>query len=171
MPYKQVHARFAKSDYTTWQLYLLAVAIVICAGLYLPIPLVVLAVESFEASLAPYDWITVIGIQGVVIGFAAEFLYEQGDRYAKKAESNLYTDKDGFLFRRLAIMIGIAAIVSYAVPESIRVFTDYLVIQSLAAILGGAILLIHRESSHWNVETEAPALAAAGMLAIGPTIL
>jgi len=165
-----LHSRVKHSKYKPWQVYLLAAAIVICASLYFDIILLTDALRSLERAASRLQWIVILAIQGVLIGFVAEYLYEQGDGYAKVG-SNEFDSKDKTLAARVGIMTGVSAVITLAVPSAVRSVAEYLVIQTVGAVIVLGILLVHESSSDWNPETEWPALAAGVLLAAAPTVL
>lgn len=170
MHLQEIHVRVKESNYKPWQVYLLAFSVIACFGLYYDIRLLIEALRSLEGAVTGFEWIAILAIQGVVIGFAAEFLYEQGDRYAK-AGSNLFGSKDRTLVFRIGVMTGISAVITLLVPSFIRDFTEYLVIQSTGGLILLGILLVHEGSSDWNRSTELPAILAGALLALAPSFL
>jgi hypothetical protein len=165
-----IHRRVRESDYKPWQIYLLTVSLLVCTGLYFDFSLITVGLQSLEETASELEWFVILAMQGIVIGFAAEVIYEQGNGYAK-AGSNLFGSKDKILVARVGIMTGISGIVTVVVPSAVRSFTEYLVIQTFGGVILLGILLVHVGSSDWNPSTEWPALLAGSLLAVAPTLL
>lgn len=166
---KSIHAKFSASSYKTWQLYLLAFAAIVSCGLYLHIQLVEAAVRSIENTASSSKQIVLHGVQGVLIGFVAEYLYVQGDSYAK-AVSRQFSTKDRILAVRIGVMTVLSVIITRSVPTLIEAHTEFLVVQTSGAIVALGILLVHKGSSNWNLRTEWPGVLAGILLAIGPSL-
>lgn len=167
---KIIHGRVEESRYKTWQVYLLTASTIAALGIYLELEFVISTLRIIENTISGWNWIAVLGIQGILIGFVAEFLYEQGDGYAKSA-SHLFGSKDRTLFFRIGIMTAVSGVITKVVPPVLRTSTDYLTLQSAGAIITLGILLVHTGSSDWNPETEWPAIVGGILLAISPSIL
>lgn len=170
MKLTDIHRWIDGSEYKTWQVYLLLISIVVTLGIYFDVEGVSSVLHLAERSLSEWDWLALLGIQGVLIGFVAEFLYEQGDSYAKSA-SHLFGSKDRTLFFRIGVMTAVSGIITQVVPPVLESSTEYITIQSFGAIIVLGILLIHIESSNWNPETEWPAIVAGILLATSPSLL
>lgn len=166
-----IHRLIKDSDYKTWQIYLLAISLIVCVGLYYDLGPVTDLLKSFEGTATGIQWIVILAIQGVLIGFAAEFVYEQGDRYAKTGDSTDFGSKDKILLARVGMMTVISATVTILAPSMIRSLAEYFVIQTAGATILLGIVLVHLGSSKWNPSTEWPALLAGGLLALAPSIL
>lgn len=167
---REIHAMIVESDHKTWQLYLLIAATLVCASLYFDIGPFTDALRTLEGSAAGLEWFVILAIQGTVIGFVAEFLYEQGDRYVKVGD-NEFDTKDRALGFRIGAMTAVSAIVTVAVPRFVEAATEYLVIQTFGAVIVLGILLVHLGSPEWDPLTEWPALTAGVMLAVAPSVL
>lgn len=170
MKLKEIHHRVKASKYKPWQIYLLAIAVLDGLGLYFQIGIISSSHRMFEQTVSGLDWLAILGIQGVLIGFVAEFLYEQGDQYAKSA-SHLFGSKDRTLFFRIGVMTVVSGIITKVVPPSLVHATEYLVTQTLGAVIALGILLVHQGSSKWNTRTEWPAIIAGAVLAIVPSLV
>ncbi|AWB28442.1 hypothetical protein [Halococcoides cellulosivorans] len=166
----ELHVRVKHSKYKPWQVYLLAAAIILCLILYFDIGPLTDTLRSLEAAASGFQWVVILAIQGVLIGFVAEYLYEQGDEYAKVG-SNEFDSKDKTLVARVGIMTGVSAVITLAVPNVVRTAAEYLVIQTVGAVIVLGILLVHESSSDWNPKTELPGLVAGLLLAVAPTVL
>lgn len=165
-----IHGRVRESDYKPWQVYLLTASLLICAGLYFDLGPMTAALRTFEGTASGLEWFVILAMQGIVIGFAAEAIYEQGDEYAK-AGSNLFGSKDKTLVARVGVMTVVSAVVTVIVPSAVRNLTEYLVIQTFGGVILLGILLVHVGSSDWNPSTEWPALLAGALLALAPSVL
>lgn len=169
MQLKDIHRQIEASKYKSWQVYLLAASILGGLGLYFKVDVILLLLLSIENSSSGWDWLMILAIQGVLVGFVAEFLYEQGDGYAKSA-SHLFGSKDRTLFFRIGVMTVLPGIITKVVPHIVEHVTEFLVIQTAGAVIVLGILLVHQESSDWNVGTEWPALVAGAILATAPSL-
>jgi len=167
---KDIHSRVKESRYKSWQLYLLAASAIAALGIYLELEIVNSTLQIIESSISGWSWIAILGIQGVLIGFGAEFLYEQGDGYAKSA-GHLFGSKDRTLFFRVGVMTAVSGVMTKVIPPVLRAHTEYLTLQSAGAVITLGIMLVHTGSSDWNPETEWPAIVAGTLLAISPSIL
>jgi hypothetical protein len=167
---KQINYRIKESDYKPWQVYLLGASILITAGLYFNIRFVESILQGIEGLVSGLDWLVILGVQGVIIGFVAESLYEQGDSYAKTA-SNLFGSKDRTLVFRIGVMTLVSGFVTMIVPSALEEVSEYLIVQAFGSIIALGILLVHTGSSDWNWETEWPAVVGGGMLAVAPSLL
>jgi hypothetical protein len=165
-----IHQRVSASSHKPWQIYLLVIALSAGAGLYLDLWVMQSLLIEFERATAGWSWLAVLGIQGVLIGFVAELLYDQGDRYAKSL-SDQFGTKDRTLVVRIGLMTLVSGVITKGVPPMLASVTEYLVVQTLGAIVVLGILLVHRESRAWNPWTEWPAIAAGAILAIGPSLV
>lgn len=165
MRLRELHHRIKQSGYKPWQVYFLTTSLVISLGLYLKIGLISSLLLTIEGAASGFDWLVVLGIQGVLIGFVAESLYEHGDRYAKSA-SHLFGSKDRTLFFRIGVMTVVSGMITKIAPTILESATEYLVIQTTGAVIALGILLVHRNSSDWNPRTEWPAIVAGFNLAI-----
>ncbi|MBX0288729.1 hypothetical protein EGH22_20575 [Halomicroarcula sp. F28] len=170
MELKDIHHRIEESEYKPWQVYLLAFSILVTAGLWFDVQLVESILLGIEGLVSGLDWLVILGVQGVIIGFVAEGLYEQGDGYAKAA-SNLFGSKDRTLVFRIGVMTLVSGMITKVVPPSLEGLSDYLVLQSLGLIIAAGILLVHQRSSDWNWETEWPAIVGGGLLAFSPSLV
>jgi uncharacterized membrane protein HdeD (DUF308 family) len=169
MQFKQIHERIEASEYKPWQIYFLISAVISGIGLYLELSIVTSTLRMIEGSLSGWDWLVILGIQGVLIGFVAELLYDQGDEYAKSA-SHRFGSKDRTLFFRVGAMTVISAILTKVVPPVLESATEFLVVQTTAAVIVLGILLVHQGSSDWNKRTEWPAIIAGVILALVPSV-
>ena len=170
MHLKDIHRRIKVSKYKTWQVYLLTTSLLAGLGLYFEIGIVTAALRTIEGSSSEWDWLVILGIQGVLVGFIAEFLYEQGDGYTKSA-SYLFGSKDRTLVFRIGVMTVVSGIITKIVPVFLENATEYLVIQTLGAVIALGILLVHQGSSDWNARTEWPAIVAGIVLALAPSLV
>jgi cadmium resistance protein CadD (predicted permease) len=170
MGLKDIHHRIGATRYKPWQVYLLTGSLFMILGLYLDIGIVTSLLRATEEAVSQLEWLVILGIQGILIGFAAELLYEEGDGYAKSA-SHLFGSKDRTLFFRIGVMTAISGFITKIVPPVLRNSTEFLVIQTTGAVIALGILLIHEELSGWNLRTELPALVAGGVLAVAPSVL
>jgi len=169
MGVNRLHRRVEETKYKPWQVYLLAASLLTGLGLYFKIGIITSLLLTIERATSGFDWLVVLGIQGVLIGFVAESLYEQGDEYAKSA-SHLFGSKDRTLFSRIGAMTVVSGIITKVVPTILENATEYLVIQTAGAMIALGILLVHKSSSDWNARTEWPAIVAGFILAITPSI-
>ncbi|WP_076147125.1 hypothetical protein [Natrinema saccharevitans] len=169
MKAKEVHEQVEASKYKPWQIYLLTAAVLSGVGLYLEIGIVTETLRMIEVSLSGWSWLAILGIQGVLIGFVAEFLYEQGDKYAKAASSR-FGSKDRTLLFRIGVMTLASGVLTKIVPPALENVTEYLVVQTTGAIIALGILLVHEGTSDWNTRTEWPAIAAGIILAFVPSL-
>lgn len=169
MQLKEIHRRIEVSNYKPWQVYLLTTSTLGGLGLYFNIRLIDSTLRTIEGAASGLDWLVILGIQGVLIGFVAESLYEQGDGYAKAA-SHLFGSKDRTLFFRVGVMTVVSGIITKVVPAILEHATEYLVIQTGGAVITLGILLVHRGSRDWNARTEWPAIVAGTILAIAPSL-
>lgn len=167
---EEIHARIAASTYKTWQVYYLFLAGLCSTGVVYDIEVVTSTLQLIESATSRWDWLVVLGIQGVLIGFIAEGLYEQGDGYAKAA-SHLFGSKDRTLFVRIGVMTVFSGILTKVVPLMLARVTDYLVIQTTGAVIVLGILLVHESSTDWNRRTEWPAIVAGALIALVPSIV
>ncbi|GAB3040041.1 hypothetical protein [Natronobiforma cellulositropha] len=163
MKLKDIHVQVEESEYKPWQVYFLVVSVLTTFGLYFEIRTVSSILQLMEGALSGWGWVVILGIQGVLIGFVAELLYDQGDEYAKSA-SHLFGSKDRTLFFRIGVMTMISGIITKIVPPLLENSTEYLVLQTAGAVVVLGILLIHQGISDWNVRTEWPAIAAGTAL-------
>jgi len=170
MQLTELHGRIEASDHKPWQVYLLIVAVGLGFGLYLNLTAVTSALQMIETMLTGLDWIVMLGIQGVLIGFVAEYLYEQGDRYAKSG-SYRFSSKDRILLFRIGVMTIFSGFITVIVPPIVESATQFLVIQTFGAIIVLGIMLVHMSSRDWNTATEWPAIVAGMILAIVPSIV
>lgn len=169
MQLKEIHRRIEVSEYKPWQVYLLITATLSSLGLYFNSGLATSILRTIEGAASGVDWLVLLGIQGVLIGFVAESLYEQGDEYAKAA-SHLFGSKDRTLLFRIGVMSVVSGIITKVVPAVLEHATEYLVIQTGGAVITLGILLVHRGSRNWNARTEWPAIVAGMILAIVPSL-
>jgi len=169
MKITELHRRIEESEYKPWQLYLLTASLVTGLGLYFKIGIITSLLLTIERATSGVSWLVILGIQGVLIGFVAEYLYEQGDEYAKSA-SHLFGSKDRTLFFRIGAMTVVSGIITKVVPTVLESTTEYLVIQTTGTVIALGILLVHESSSDWNARTEWPAIVAGFILAIAPSI-
>lgn len=163
--------RVKESDHKEWQVYLLMASLLIVTGLVFDLGPVTTVLRSLEGAASSLEWVVTLALQGIVIGFAGEKFYEQGDKYAKTGGTNSMDTKDTTLGYRVGVMTAVSAIVTIVVPIIIKKFTEYLVIQTFGAVILLGILLVHEGSSEWNRSTEWPALVAGGLLAVAPSLL
>ncbi len=170
MQLTEIHGRIEASEYKPWQVYFLAVAISSCVGLYLDITLVTSTLQLFETIFSTWDWVVILAIQGVLIGFVAEYLYEQGSGYAKSG-SYRFGSKDRILLFRIGVMTIISGLITMVIPPIMEHLTNFLVIQTSGAVIALGILLVHASSRDWNKATEWPAILAGIILAIVPSVL
>jgi len=164
-----IHSWVKSTGKKPWQVYLLGLAVISGAGLYFEIGLFETVYQSVERSLQRGQWLVLLAIQGVLIGFAAEFLYEQGDGYAKSG-SYQFGSKDRILLFRVGVMTVLSGIVTIAFPELVNQYAVYPTVQMLAAIFPLGISLVHTGTRNWNIGTEWPAVLGGTMLAIAPTV-
>jgi len=165
-----IHRRVKASNYKSWQIYFLGVSVLAAVSLYFDIGMIHSFLWNLESYLSPLDWIAILGIQGVLIGFVAEFFYEQGDGYAKVL-NDLFGSKDRTLLFRVGIMTVVSGIITVVVPTVLRAVTEFLIIQTTGAVILLGIVLIHVEIRDWNARTEWPAIVAGGLLAIAPSLV
>jgi hypothetical protein len=166
---REIHRTLIQSRYKPWQIYLLGVGIVTNIGLALDIWVLEYALGVIERLAIGWRWLVILGLQGVSIGFAAEVLYEQDDRYAKSL-SPKFGSKDRTLIVRVGLMTGVSGFVTLLVPQLLQSLTEYQVIQTVGAVTALGILLVNTSSSYWKARTEWPAIIGGGLLAIGPSI-
>lgn len=169
MPLQQFHRRVKRSKYKTWQVYFLLWATTISLGLYFEIALIRSLLDSLERITIGYEWLVILGLQGILVGFAAEFLYEHGDGYSKSLSTD-FDSKDWTYVYRIGFMTLVAALVTVVVPALLETYTEYLAVQSVSATVAFGILLIHHEIKNWKPETEWPAIVAGVLMAIVPSI-
>lgn len=167
---RKIHEVIAENDNKTWQLYLLIMAGLVCVGLFLEIGVLTDALRTVEGAASGLEWFVILAAQGVVIGLFAEYLYEQGDRYVK-TDGNDFETKDQALLFRVGVMTVVSAGVTIAVPRLVEGATEYLVIQTIGAIIVLGIILVHLGTPEWDPWTEWPALVAGGLLAVIPSVL
>ncbi|ACV12076.1 hypothetical protein Huta_1907 [Halorhabdus utahensis DSM 12940] len=165
-----IHRRVKASNYKPWQIYFLGISVLAAVSLYFDIGLIHSFLRNIESYLSPLDWMVILGIQGVLIGFVAEFFYEQGDGYAKVV-NDLFGSKDQTLLFRVGIMTVVSGIITMVVPTVLRAVTEFLIIQTTGAVILLGIVLIHVEIRDWNAKTEWPAIVAGGLLAIVPSLV
>lgn len=168
MGLKGIHAWIKASKYKPWQIYFLGFSLFALLGLHLRIGLFVSMLYGIEGLISGLDWLVIMGIQGVLIGFVAEAVYEQGDGYAKVV-SNEFGSKDRTLVGRLLMMTVVSGIITKVVPSLLR-GADFVVLRAAGALLALGILLVHQSSSDWNWETEWPAIVAGVLLAVAPSL-
>jgi hypothetical protein len=169
MQLKELHCHVVESKYKPWQVYFMTVSLLFGIGLHFRIGFVISLLKTIESATSRFDWVVILGIQGVLIGFIAESLYEQGDRYAKSA-SHLFGSKDRTLVFRVGLMTIVSAIITKVVPAVLENVTEYLVIQTIGAVLALGIMLVHTGSSNWKAQTEWPAIVAGTVVAVLPSI-
>lgn len=148
----------------------MAGSLVAATGLYFKIGVIVLALRTIERTLFGWEWLVILGIQGVLIGFVAETLYEQGDGYAKSA-SNQFGSKDRTLIFRIGVMTVVSGMITNVVPPLLEDTTEFPILQTAGAVLVLGIGLVHVGSSDWKVGTEWPAIAAGAILALAPSLV
>jgi len=170
MKIKQIHRRLKASRHKPWQIYLLSASVLAALGLYLEIEITYSVLQAIERVSSRWSWVIILGIQGVLIGFVAEFLYEQGDGYAKST-SHLFTSKDQTLLFRVGAMTLVSGVITKVVPPLLENATEFLFIQTTGAVIALGILLVHIGSSDWNPLTEWPAITAGTLLAIVPSLV
>lgn len=162
----EIHRAVESTGHKPWQVYFLFFSLLAAIGLHFDIRLAVSLLSGIEGFVSSIDWLVIMGIQGVLIGFVAEAVYEQGDRYAKVLSDEFGT-KDRTLAGRLLMMTAVSGIITKIVPSTLR-GADYFILQSTGALVVLGIFLVHRGSSDWNWETEWPAIAGGLILAIAP---
>lgn len=167
MQLKDIHRRIVASPYKAWQIYFLALSGFAGAGLVFDIGFVIELLQFVEHLVTELEWLTVLGIQGVLTGLAAELLYDQGDGYAKSL-SHLFGSKDRTLVVRVGVMTVVAGAVTHLVPSMLVRVTEYPVLQLTGALVTLGIVLVHMGSTDWNPSTEWPALLAGAILALVP---
>ncbi|AWB28362.1 hypothetical protein [Halococcoides cellulosivorans] len=165
----EIHHRLEASGYKPWQMYFLGISILAAGSLFFDIGVVHSLLQDIESHLSPWDWLVILGIQGILIGFVADLFYEQGNGYVKIA-SDLFGSKDRTLLFRVGIMTVVSGIITIVVPTVLRAVTELLVIQTTGAVILLGIVLIHMEIRDWNARTEWPAIVAGGVLAIAPSL-
>lgn len=169
MNLKEIHFRIEMSKHKPWQIYLLTTSILVSLGLYFNIHSIALFLHTIERGLAGWKWLVILGIQGVLIGYAAELLYEQDDGYAKSG-SHLFASKDRTFFFRVVVMTLVSGIITKFVPFFLNRATEYPIIQTVGAVITSGILLVHQGSSDWNARTEWPGILAGLILAMAPSL-
>jgi hypothetical protein len=169
MRIRTLHSQIETIHHKPWQTYLLLGSIIWTLALVFDVGVLRAVFGQVEIMVSGVQGLVLLGIQGVLIGFAAEFLHEQDDTYAKTL-SDQFQSKDHILLVRVGFMTAISAIVTQIVPPLLEGITEYLVIQTAGATLLLGILLVHRGSRNWNPLTEWPALLAGLLLAVTPTI-
>ncbi|CQH61621.1 uncharacterized protein HHUB_3502 [Halobacterium hubeiense] len=170
MRLEKIHRRIKASNYKPWQVYLLTASTLGGLGLYFNVGIITSALRTIERASSGLEWLVILGIQGVLIGFVAESLYEQGNRYAKAA-SHLFGSKDRTLFFRIGVMTVVSGIITKVIPSVLERATEYFVIQTAGAVIALGIFLIHQGSRNWNIQTEWPAIVAGAILAIAPSLV
>jgi len=165
----EIHQRIEVSDHKPWQIYFLTAAVGSGVGLYLENAIVTSVFRLTEGIFAGWSWVVMLGIQGALIGFVAEVLYEQGDGYAKSG-SYRFGSKDRILLFRIGVMTVISGIITKIVPPVLESATQYFIIQTTGAVIALGILLVHTGSRDWNKATEWPAIVAGAILAVMPSI-
>ena len=170
MKLKEIHNWTEESGYKPWQVYLLAGGVFTSLGLHSEWGVVSSILRGIEGLSSGWDWLVLLGIQGVLIGFVAEYLYEQGDGYAKSA-SHLFGSKDRTLMFRIGAMTIVSGFITKVLPPVIRNSTEYLTIQTMGAIVALGMLLVHKGSPDWNVRTEWPAVVGGTIIAISPSVI
>lgn len=166
----EIHDWVESTGKKPWQVYLLGVAVLSGAGLYFDTFLVSVAFQTGEQVLRSAKWLVLLSVQGVLIGFAAEFLYEQDTRYAKSG-SNRFGSKDRILVFRVGVMTVASGVVTIAVPALIEQSAAYPTVQMVAAALTLGIVLVHCSSGNWKLRTEWPAVVGGMILTLGPSVL
>jgi len=169
MQLKEIHFWIESSKHKPWQIYLLAGSLLTATGLYFKIQIIISVLRTIEGILLGWEWIVILGIQGVLVGFVAESLYEQGDGYAK-AGSHLFGSKDRTLIFRIGVMTVVSGVITKVVPTFLENATEFLILQTAGAVLVLGILLVHVGSSDWKIRTEWPAIAAGVIFALAPSI-
>jgi hypothetical protein len=165
----EIHQRIEALDHKPWQIYFLTVAVVSGLGLYLESTIVTSAFRLIEGLFAGWSWVVMLGIQGVLIGFVAEVLYDQGDGYAKSGGYR-FGSKDRILVFRIGVMTVVSGLITKVVPVVVDGMTEFLVIQTTGAVIALGILLVHTGSRDWNTGTEWPAIVAGVILAVVPSL-
>lgn len=169
MRLREIHYWIESNEHKTWQVYLLFGSLLVATGLFFRIGIIISTLRTIERALLGWEWLVILGIQGVLVGFCAEGLYEQGDRYAKSA-SPQFGSKDRTLLFRIGVMTVVSGVITKVVPSFLESTTEFLFVQTGGAVLVLGIVLVHVGSSDWNVRTEWPAIVSGVILALVPSL-
>jgi hypothetical protein len=168
---QQLQRGIRESRYDDWELYFLIFAVLLGAAIILQIRAVTDFLYQLDYLPMAYGYdfsqTLIAAFQGIVIGMSGGWIYSQGDRYFAFLTDS-YDTKETALIVRIGLMTLLGIGVGLVLPDLVRRYFEFVVVQTTGIVVITGYRLIHTEIIHWRIENELPVLVAGFILVVAP---